>query len=324
MLQNNYNSVSNIPVELLPELVRIFEQYSANKNQEKLAGKKLTEFVYEYLAFVEAHRSYKYFLSSKVSFNHLIKFLGSEIRLNDITVRDVDLLLTSLKKSAPKGFLVYFRTLKSAFSKAQVWGYISKNPFKEIKPEKLQKNKITVINENDLKIVLLNIKNITVRMIVETSFCTGCRLSEVINLRVRSLDITERSLRIGDEDFDTKSKKERIIPLPDNLFNLLRPLILDRNEDDFLFTKTNGFPYSADYISKSFKKAIRKAEMDEKLHFHSLRHSYASRLAARGASSYCLRDLLGHSSVSVTELYTHTNLDDLRKTVNLLNNAPLK
>lgn len=311
--------MSEISGALEPGLINIIQKYLNDKAQEKLTGKSLQDFFNEYLDFIKSNRSYKYFLSSRLSLNHLMKFLDPNIRLNGITAREVDLFLTQVKENAPRGYLVYFRTLKSAFSKAQVWGYISKNPFKDIKAGRLQKNKITVINNNDLKIILSEINNKTIQLIVKTSIFSGCRLSEVINLRVRNLNVKDRTLIVGDADFTTKSRKGRIIPIPDKLFRELCPLTKNLGDDGFLFPKINGFPYSADYISKSFKKAIRKAGLSENLHFHSLRHSYASKLAASGASPYCLRDLLGHSSVSVTELYTHTNLADLRKTVNLLN-----
>jgi site-specific recombinase XerD len=314
------NSLGLIPTELIPDITKVFQNFLSGKLRERFNSKTLDEFNIEYLSYVRNNHSDKYYLSSKLSMKHLIKFLGPEIRLIDITAHKADLFLSDIKRKAPKGYLVYYRTLKSAFSKAKVWGYVDVNPFTEVHPGKVQRSKPTVINNDNLKIILAMIKNKTVQLIVQSSYYTGCRLSEVLNLKIRNVNLKEKLIRIGDETFNTKSRRERTVPIPDRLFDLLKKHLKNRKKDTgYLFIKPNGFPYSADYISKYFKKAVRKSKLNEDIHFHSLRHSYASNLAASGASPYCLRDLLGHSSISVTEIYTHTQLDDLRNTVNLLN-----
>ncbi|MCB9336460.1 MAG: tyrosine-type recombinase/integrase, partial [Flavobacteriales bacterium] len=73
----------------------------------------------------------------------------------------------------------------------------------------------------------------------------------------------------------------------------------------YVFGKENGFPFTGDYFSKNFKKAVRAANLDEGIHFHTLRHSFASNLAQKGVSIYVIKELLGHSSVSTTEIYSH-------------------
>ena len=320
MLPNsNTKSVDVFPVELYPELTKLFQNYISNNMREKFSNKTLTQFSSEYLAFVKNTYSYKYYLSAKLSIKHLVNHHDSEIKLCDITARDIDMFISDLKKNAPKGYLVYYRTLKAAFSKARVWGYIDKNPFVDIKPGKFQRNRPYIVSNNNLKIILSKIRNETVQLIVQTSYYTGCRLSEVLNLRIRNLNINEKMIIVGDEMFTTKSRRERLIPIPDKLHGLLKPLVPDHKDHDFLFPKPNGFPFSPDYISKSFKKAVRKCGLGEGIHFHTLRHSYASNLAANGASPFVLKELLGHSSVVTSEIYTHTQLEDLKRTVNLLN-----
>ena len=79
------------------------------------------------------------------------------------------------------------------------------------------------------------------------------------------------------------------------------------------------FNYKPDYVSRKFKKYVLKAELNPKYKFHSLRHTCASWLVQAGVSLYIVKELLGHSSISVTEIYSHLRTDDLRKSIELLN-----
>jgi site-specific recombinase XerD len=79
-------------------------------------------------------------------------------------------------------------------------------------------------------------------------------------------------------------------------------------------------PIKQDFISKKFKKYVIKAGLNPKLNFYSLRHTFPSWLVQRGVSIYEVSKLLGHSDIKVTEIYSHLRVEDLRNSVNLLNN----
>lgn len=98
----------------------------------------------------------------------------------------------------------------------------------------------------------------------------------------------------------------------------------DMDGDGYVFCKSTGFPYTGDYVSKKFKRACTEAGIRNSIHFHSLRHSFASNLVQRGVPLYVIKELLGHSSISVTEIYSHLTLDSLRDAVALLDVRPLK
>jgi integrase len=85
-----------------------------------------------------------------------------------------------------------------------------------------------------------------------------------------------------------------------------------------VFGKVNGMAYTGDYFSKRFKRACMSAGISDSIHFHSLRHSFASNLAQKGVSLYVIKELLGHSSISTTEIYAHLNVDTLREAVSML------
>ena len=88
----------------------------------------------------------------------------------------------------------------------------------------------------------------------------------------------------------------------------------------YITIKLSGstFPFTTNYVSKKFKQAVRLAGADDKIHFHSLRHSFASDLVNKGVPLYHIKELLGHSSIAVTEIYSHPDLESLHEAVNKL------
>ena len=86
----------------------------------------------------------------------------------------------------------------------------------------------------------------------------------------------------------------------------------------YVFCKGNGEKYTGDYFYRSFKRACIAAGMDKSIHFHTLRHSFASNLAQQGVSLYVIKELLGHSSVSTTEIYSHLNIESLKEAISVL------
>ena len=73
-----------------------------------------------------------------------------------------------------------------------------------------------------------------------------------------------------------------------------------------------------DYPSKQFKKAVRAAGLNDNIHFHTLRHSFASRLIQKGASVFVVKELLGHEDIKTTQIYSHLQTQDLEEAVKLL------
>ncbi len=88
-----------------------------------------------------------------------------------------------------------------------------------------------------------------------------------------------------------------------------------------MFQKVNDVKLNQECVSKNFKKAVRKSKLSERIHFHSLRHSFASILVQKGASIYVVKELIGHSDISTTQIYSHTNLENLRNAIQKLNAA---
>jgi len=148
------------------------------------------------------------------------------------------------------------------------------------------------------------------------------RLGEILNLIWDCIDFNRRIIMVKNiNGFVTKSKKERIIPMNNRLLDLF----LNRyqtlkmlSKNDYIFYRVLGVKLNEDFVSKQFKKAVRSASLSDEIHFHTLRHSFASNLIQKGASIYVVKELLGHESISTTQIYSHLQSENLNQAVSLL------
>lgn len=273
----------------------------------------------EYEKHIKKNRSAKYLSSVSLAFNHLEKYFKNQRILSAISLRDIELFIDELKMSAPKGYRVYYRNIKAAFNKAVDWGYISINNFVKVKLEKKQRNKPEYLDSVQLSAISCRINSVVVKDAVEVAFYTGIRLGELVNLRWGNVDFENGIITVGDDMFETKARKQRFVPMNESVMDVLGKIKdKSKNETGFIFSKDNGKSFTGDYFSKKFKSACREASVSEKIHWHSLRHSFASNLVMKGVPLYSVKELLGHESISTTEIYAHLNIEELKKAVKKL------
>ena len=288
------------------------------ENESKLPV--LSEFQNEYSSFMKLTKSKSYIKSINLSFRMLIQFTG-DIQICNLNFRIIDNFIVSTFSRTPRGASLYFRTLKAAFSKAVLWDYIPENPFKKIKSPKVAKSYPVFISEKELQLIINQTKEVYLCNLFNTAFYTGMRLGELVNLKWSWINIKENQITVKCSDsFTTKSKKERIIPISRHLLKSLRnhfPKRFNIN-NDFIFTDSRERKLNEDYVSKKFKESVRSAGLNDKIHFHSLRHSFASMLVQKGVSLYVVKELLGHEDLSTTQIYSHLQHNNLKIAVNLL------
>lgn len=295
----------------------------------------IKQFAEEYSAFIKTNLSISYWVSVELAFKHLLKFFSGATALNVIKLKEIEKFIDYLKKDAPQGYRVYYRTLKAAFNKAIDWGYISENYFRKYKLPKKQRNKPDYITEIQLELILQRLESkafkvgcskakrktlLLIADIVKTGFYTGMRLGELLNLRWENVSLSKNSITVGDHRFITKGKKQRTIPMCDKLTKCLVQRAERRAQgDEFVFGISAKRTLTKDYVSKTYKEICRTAGIDERIKFHSLRHSFASYLAQQGVSPYHIKELLGHASVTTTEIYSHLNEDVLKQAIEKFN-----
>lgn len=287
----------------------------------QITSKKLSSFNDEYVIFMETTHSKKYITSIKLAFKKLEEFIGGDTFIRKISVKDTQLFASATYSRTKYSAFLYIRTLKAAFSRAVEWEYISENPFRKVRLPKAAKNFPVFINEEDLKLILEKCDNPTFKKIFITAFYTGMRLSEILNLKLDAIDLNLKTILVcNDSSFTTKGKKERIIPINGKLFPLLKQKNQKQSKilSDYVFKNSNGFKLNESYVSKNFKKAVRKSGLCEKIHFHTLRHSFASNLVQKGVSLYIVKELLGHEYITTTQIYTHLKKENLFEAVQKL------
>jgi len=159
-----------------------------------------------------------------------------------------------------------------------------------------------------------NIQGIRDRAILETLYATGMRVSEAVNLKSNNVNFDIGFLRcIG------KGNKERVIPLGKKAIMCIqkyldgaRGKLAHGKESDFLFISRLGARISRQSFWKIIKKYARLAGIKKPIRPHALRHSFATHLLERGADLRSVQEMLGHSNISTTQIYTHVNKDRLK------------
>jgi len=152
------------------------------------------------------------------------------------------------------------------------------------------------------------------KAILETLYATGMRVSEAVNLRKDNVNLAIGFLRcIG------KGNKERVIPLGKKAIASInkylersRPKLLKDKESEFLFISRFGKKISRQSLWKMLKKYARSARIKKPIKPHILRHSFATHLLERGADLRSVQEMLGHSNISTTQIYTHIDRNRLK------------
>ena len=328
----------NISVDDIEKLRMLLSIIPGQEQKEVVT---IRVFIDEYCNLIKQNRSNAYYTSVECAFKHLIDFFESRNSIKSIGLKDVENFVTYLQQKVKKGYRVYYRTLKAAFNKAVEWGYVNMNYFQKVKLPKRQQVNPIFINSDQLLVICDWLKNGVVKDVVVFAFYTGMRLDEIINLTWRNVDLEARIITVGDNSFTTKGRNQRFIPICEEAFKVIENLELRIRQKDggqvqnekgknvipiysfasdqgFVFCKKDGSKYCGNYVSRKFKNACIAAGADQSIHFHSLRHSFASNLVQKGVPLYTIKELLGHSSISTTEIYSHLNLDSLREAIKKL------
>lgn len=153
------------------------------------------------------------------------------------------------------------------------------------------------------------------RAILEFLYACGARISETSGLLVDNVDFDTAQVCVFG-----KGSKERIVPLHelaiasmrDYLFNA-RPALLVGKESPYFFVSTRGNQMSPDALRKMFKQSLLAAGLDQTLSPHDMRHTFATDLVEGGADLRSVQEMLGHSSLSTTQIYTHVSISHLKE-----------
>lgn len=293
-----------------------FQAELRRRQSEKILFVSLKDCSWEYLKFSERTHRPKTQVDIKRCLRAFQKFIGGKTDMHEITVADIERFLARKQKRSLYGAKNYRMYLNGFFKRALALEHILKNPIDQIPPIRTPEKVPTYFSRKEFNALLGVISEQPFKDIVLFAINSGMRLSEILHLQRDQINLEARTATLGNTHTLTKSGRARTLPLNDSALSAVRRA-MERSEDETVFT-LNGRRARPEYVSKRFKKYVRAAGLNDRLHFHSLRHSCASWLIQSGVSIYIVSKILGHCDVSTTQIYSHIDQNSLASAVNAL------
>lgn len=155
-------------------------------------------------------------------------------------------------------------------------------------------------------------------LIIELLYATGIRVSELVNIKLKDIDMNERIIKVLG-----KGSKERIVIYNNHTNKALKKYLndgyheLNKKNSGFLIINKNGDKLSERYVRNIINKLVKKAGLNINISPHTIRHTFATDMLEEGADLVTVKELLGHESLNTTSIYTHITNEQIKKTYNM-------
>jgi integrase/recombinase XerC len=221
-------------------------------------------------------------------------------------------------KLSPTSIHRKLSALRSYFKFQLKKGVLQKIPLDNIQAPKKSKRLPSFVKESDLNINEIESSNklswdrLNTTLIIELLYVTGMRLSELVNLKNSQIDFHKCQVKIVG-----KGNKERIIPIPPTLLKEIKQYqsakqLEFEDTSECLLVTTSGKKLYTKYVYRQVKSYLGNISTLDKKSPHVLRHSFATHLLNHGAELNAVKELLGHSSLASTQIYTHNTIEKLK------------
>ena len=240
---------------------------------------------------------------------------ASKVRLNDL--KDFITSISEILSETSQSRII--SAIKSFYKFLLIENLIQTDPSENLVSPKIGRKLPNVLTIEEVNLIINSVEsnNVGIRnkAIIEIIYGCGLRVSELTNLLLSNLFLKQGYIKIVG-----KGNKERLSPigslaidsLNDFLTNVRPALKINNKFSDHVFINNRGTSLSRSMIFKMIKKYTLKANINKDISPHSLRHSFATHLVEGGANLRAVQEILGHSSITTTEIYTHLDSDYLR------------
>ncbi|WP_016993638.1 tyrosine-type recombinase/integrase [Lysinibacillus boronitolerans] len=249
---------------------------------------------------------------------YLQEMYNGPMYLEDITQKDLENYLYYLKEvrgNQPISRKRVLGCMRSFFGHAYKNEWCDQNVSAKLEPIKVQQKERQYLSEKEVNQFVDAIEHKLIRLVAQTLYYTGMRISECLNLQVDDVDLEENLIHIR----HGKGNKDRFVPINAKL----KELLVDykdnwKVESDYFFATQNTGTLSKTRVAKVFRDTNQALGWKKNVTAHILRHSFASKLVQNDVHLVKISKLLGHSSLKTTSIYVHSNMDDLKDAVNTL------
>lgn len=281
-----------------------------------------------FLEYLRVERQYsddtiKAYRSDLEEFCTFLKQNGGMKPFKQIDHLDINVFMTDLfdRKYSRTTISRKLSSLRSFYNFLAKNDLVSSNPFAGIKLKKHQNQLPRFFYQKEMDALFKAAKSdspLALRnsALLEVLYGTGIRVSECANLKWKSIDFELKMMLIRG-----KGDKERYVPFGEYCFNALKayqtncrqPLITKyHKQHDFVFINHYGDPITSTGIEYVLNQIIKQSSLTSHIHPHMLRHTFATQLLNNGADLRTVQELLGHSSLSTTQIYTHVTPENLQ------------
>lgn len=273
-----------------------------------------------YLKVIKKHSNY-----TIINYQHdLLELYDFTTELTEITPKLVqDYLAYLYSKGLTRNSISRkLSAIRSFYQYLQNENIVKENYFKEISSPKRKSSLPKYAKDNDLEKIFecfdkedpLGQRN---ACIIEMLYATGVRVGELVNIKITDINFYDHTIKILG-----KGRKERVVFYGSYCEDILNLYLCNGREKlrkdaiDYLFLNKNGGKLSTRYIGKIIDNAVKKCEIDYHISPHTLRHTFATDMLNAGADLMTVKELLGHSSINTTGIYTHVSNEQLKKVYN--------
>jgi integrase/recombinase XerC len=286
------------------------------------ADKPILDFL-DYLKYEKRYSAHTVisYQTDLIDFFDYINVQFNDVSLKDISHNFIRSWLASLKNKGltAKTLNRKISSLKSFFKYQLKTGMIEGSPMINVISPKISKRLPVFVNEDDTKKMVESLnqstedwKTLNAKMLIAIFYSTGMRLSELITLKEKQIDFSKSQIKVLG-----KGNKERIIPVSKEIAGIIRNYQqlkkkdFERTEDVLLVTEKGKKIYPK-YAYLLVNKFLGEASTLDKRSPHVLRHTFATHLMNHGADLNAVKELLGHSSLAATQVYTHNSIEKLK------------